>query len=241
MVRNELCLLLTNICNKSCSYCLTDCQNISTPDMRSLDKEKLYKLNSLSLSSYTEISIAGGEPGLVAEPSLWDLFNYLYARNVGPEKILILTNGLFLKRYGRRFDMFCYDYHVTSADDFVDFSPLNLSMTHSYVVNDDNIFDLKSLLKTAKHVKIDVVLDKNLDSISDFLFSKLQDLTQNHTNLHARILDDLLITDIKQVFNSRLQLELCHKISKTNCKDGLTVVQLHDETTEICHETDIAI
>lgn len=97
----KLRLLLTNVCNLNCEFCLNDFQDkpCTTSDILFLD----YDIALNTIAEYTnvckdkqlpiQIYLSGGEPLL--HPRICDILNYVY-ENIPEAKLVLCTNGLLL-------------------------------------------------------------------------------------------------------------------------------------------------
>jgi organic radical activating enzyme len=183
---NVLTLLINTVCNYYCPYCsLVKETNINShkkyEDNFNINNLKL--LNNYNLSSFNQINILGGEPGLLSKEELDLIFNYFKDKN----KIYIFTNGLFLEKYLEYYKDFNYAYHVIDFDSFVDYSKYNINLFHNYVVhNYECLEDFEKLLKFYSYINFEINFDFNLDikNISDEFFNKFKYLVNNYSNIN---------------------------------------------------------
>lgn len=126
-------LFVTNQCNKNCNYCFIQKRNT---------KFCINKLKYIDYNKYDYISILGGEPGILSFNEIESLFSSLsYIPN---NKILIVTNGLFLDRYYKLYDMFNYSYHITDLTNYKLYTEKNVQ--NLLVATKNNLKHLTKIL-----------------------------------------------------------------------------------------------
>ena len=142
-------LMSTYKCNWNCPYCVTNTH--SQPDVT--DEDILFKLNEIQPNS--EVSLSGGEPGLVSKENIEIIFNNLLEKNC---KISINTNGLFFKKYPEYDNLISYYlYHFSE----------NLDLTKDHYIPEINKEKITFML---------VVTNENYSRLDEFL-EKYKDIT----------------------------------------------------------------
>jgi hypothetical protein len=192
-----LTIKTTSLCNKKCCYCGQKLSDHGTKEDIKLNLLKL--LNKYDLNNYNIIKVMGGELGVIDKEKLDILFNNL--KNVF-DKIHIYTNGLFLDKYYNYYKEynFKYIYHVTSFDNFVDYSNYNknINLFHNYVVyNYECLDDLEKLLKKYPNYKFDYILDVYMLNLHDDIYLKSKYLFETYKNLVFDE-DSILFNNLKE-------------------------------------------
>ena len=99
------CFYVNTECNWKCSYCITNTHNQPKITFDDIKKRLEY------VEYNDEISLTGGEPGLLSEEILEYIFEHLERKKC---LININTNGTFLKRYPEYYNRINeYLYHVS--------------------------------------------------------------------------------------------------------------------------------
>ena len=166
-------LYVTYRCNWKCDYCSEDTWN--RPDVT--EDELLAKVRSIHPNS--DVSITGGEPGLLPKPLMETVIDQLHEKNC---EVNVNTNGTFFKRFGYlcdRVDTFLY-HCSENLDDTEIFIPDNVNLDKvqfMLVLTDENYTRLDSFLN--KHPGIDFlvfgadnVIGKGLSRANGFKVSK---------------------------------------------------------------------
>lgn len=140
---DDYCILLTRKCNWNCSYCAVDTNN---PKYKETTRESIeYMLNNIP-ENITEVSLAGGEPGLASK----EIVEYAVMSLVKQKKkIFVLTNGEWFKRYSylnKYISLF--SWHIME-----DIVPIKV--------------DIPSKLDIDKTEFIVVATDKNIDKLDE--------------------------------------------------------------------------
>lgn len=139
-------IITTRKCNWSCPYCITDTHGHDSDITFDDIKAKLEQIEPNS-----EVSLSGGEPGLI-EPEVIDyIFTELVKKN---SDITVLTNGLFFKKYAFKYDKYISDYlyHCSENLDLKDevLVPIDINpdkIEYMIVVSDNNIHNLEKFLE----------------------------------------------------------------------------------------------
>lgn len=127
-------LFVTLDCNKSCPYCFIQ-KKKTTFDLSKLDK--------IDYNNYKFVSILGGEPGLLQQQEIEDLFNHLsYIPN---DKLLVVTNGLFMDKYYDLYPNINYSYHITDLTNYKLYPYNNIS--NVIIVTMDNIASVHDFIQ----------------------------------------------------------------------------------------------
>lgn len=148
----KFCITSTYKCNWDCPYCI-----INTHSQNEITNEDLiFKLNEIPKNS--EVSISGGEPGLLSKERLDMIINNLKEKNC---IIKVNTNGLFFKKYPDYDNLIKgYLYHFSenlnlNEDNFIpDIDKDKISFM--LVVNDDNYPRLDEFLKKYKDIRFSI-------------------------------------------------------------------------------------
>lgn len=145
------CLSVTYQCNWDCNYCCADTHNRKEPSRDFLD----FRLNEIEPES--DVSITGGEPGLIPDELMSHIFDSLEAKNC---RITVNTNGLFFKKHAKYIPRVAeFLYHCTLTFKNKVWLPEGwekLNIDFMCVVADDTVDRLKSFLEKNKHLKIAV-------------------------------------------------------------------------------------
>jgi len=147
-IKKEFCLSITFDCNWNCSYCVADTHNNNITIKDVLDNIKHIEHGS-------EVTITGGEPGLVNESDMELIFQKLREKEC---KIDITTNGLFIKKYQKYYnEIESYLYHC--SDKLLDleiYDDPDNKIEYMIVIDDLNINNLDSFLENAPiYIRLD--------------------------------------------------------------------------------------
>jgi len=146
------CLVLTYKCNWYCEYCSIDTHNNK--------KEKKFDqiLKEIDqIEPYSDVTLSGGETGLVSKNKLDIIFNLLEKKYC---EININTNGLFMEKYYNIY----YDrvtdfyFHVSENLDnaFIRYNDPDKKIRYLIVVVDNNMKNLDSFLNKNNDVKFTI-------------------------------------------------------------------------------------
>ena len=193
------CVPITFECNWDCQYCIVDTHN-----KRSINDDEV--LNSLqNIREYSNVTITGGEPGLVNNDQMSKIFDILIAKK---SIINVTTNGLFLKRYNRYYHLIdSYIYHC--SENLIDIDIVDdpdHKVQYTVVIDDDNIQNLESFINFVTSKNIYVRLDAALNIGSKSFLSKknifkiLKEYKQYIKPQHIKH----LVGDINDIFNSEI-------------------------------------
>lgn len=139
------CLMLTFKCNWFCDFCATDTH--TKPEVTFKDIKN--KLNIVQNNS--EVSISGGEPGLISKDRMKYIISELKKKNA---IININTNGTFFKNFSEYHnDIDSYFYHCSEKlDNKVEMLPFD-NIDYMIVVTNDTFPNLEKFLKINEHIK----------------------------------------------------------------------------------------
>lgn len=194
------CVPITFECNWNCSYCIVDTHQ----KQKIKDAEVLKTLDNIE--SNTEVTITGGEPGLVDETQMRKIFDKLIEKK---SIINVTTNGLFLKRYPIYYNNIdSYIYHCSedlTSRDFIINDP-DHKIIYTVVIDDNNIKNLEAFIDFVQSNNIYVRLDAALDIGSKSFLSKRNIFTIIGQYRHYIKYQDLkhLIGDTNDIFNSEI-------------------------------------
>jgi len=156
-------LNITYQCNWTCTYCIIETHE--QPERTIVDVLK----HLPSIPRGSGVSLSGGEPGLVSEADirliLWQL--------AGKEcPVDLLTNGLFLKRYGHIKAIMdkigTVHYHcVENLLDDIEFPDLDQAkVDYQIIVNDYNYENLSEFLDRYPSITFSIVPSKNIEVLN---------------------------------------------------------------------------
>jgi len=138
---------VTNKCNWNCDYCLVDVHNMDKiPFGQVIDKIK-------NLPDNSEVTLSGGEPGLLKPEEMKTLLSLLQEKNCS---IDLLTNGLFFKRHLKDYDQIKSSlYHcVETLDDEIEFPNMDQSKTiYTVVIKLEDFDNLLDFMDKYPHIK----------------------------------------------------------------------------------------
>mgnify|MGYP000642054616 CR=1 FL=1 len=192
------CLMATYKCNWMCDYCITDTHNQNDITNEII----LAKLNDIDNDS--EVSISGGEPGLIPKERLDMIIASLRAKNC---IINVNTNGRFFNKfpdYYNKIDNFYY--HVSENmdinDNIIDVDDPDNKIEHMLVVTDNNMHNLDAFLRRYNQYEFTVnaaisvpVNDKAGTKLSKFnaikIYQKYKDIIHKESALF--LLEDCTI------------------------------------------------
>ena len=140
----------THKCNWHCPYCAIKTHTL--PEIT--DDELIKKIDGIPHGS--NVTISGGEPGLLARP----MVEYMLSKLIERDCILYLnTNGTFLERYPEYIDSFRQImYHCSENLDNSDIIRYkNENIRYMIIVNDDNINKLDGFLSRFNDICFDIV------------------------------------------------------------------------------------
>jgi sulfatase maturation enzyme AslB (radical SAM superfamily) len=138
MSPETISFFITERCNQKCEYC--DVSTIKNPKDLNIDlfREYIDLINTFDLKI---INLGGGEPGLVPEKYLDEIFEKTRL------KINVFTNGEFIKRgYDIKYKnkIFSIKYHIVEKMEYTLKSPND---NYIFVVHKQNIEEAKDLKK----------------------------------------------------------------------------------------------
>jgi molybdenum cofactor biosynthesis enzyme MoaA len=165
----EIELLVTFKCNWNCDFCCVDTHNkkpISFEEIK--EKLKLIRYNYPN----SNITLSGGEPGLLSEETL----KYIL-ENLEYKTLSVNTNGVFLEKYLKYAKYFDYVLYHCSEDltqnpkyDIVEkWKKEGVKVHYMIVIDDKNFKNFDDFMKRNQNIPINVVpatkADNGLDSI----------------------------------------------------------------------------
>jgi len=145
----------THKCNWNCSYCIVDTHNQPARTI-----EEVYK-DVMSLPDRSELSLAGGEPGLLERQEIEKILEISREKNF--TDIDLLTNGLFIEKYQDMLHNFSdVHYHcVESLQDTIQFPDLSYA-DYTIVVTEDEYQYLPEFLDTYPHITFSIIGSMNV-------------------------------------------------------------------------------
>jgi organic radical activating enzyme len=167
----EIELIVTYKCNWDCDFCAVDTHKRKPLSFQEI-KEKL-KLIKYNYSNWN-ITISGGEPGLLKENEIKYILDFLKPIS---NSISLNTNGLFLEKYLKfagYFDTVLYhcseklntepNYHIVN-----EWQKRGVEVNYMIVIDDKNFKNFDYFMSFNEHIPINVVAatkaDGGLDSI----------------------------------------------------------------------------
>lgn len=153
----EYTVRLTYSCNKNCTYC---------PILNSIEKDNFvyerdaYNLLMTRIPEFSDVTISGGEPGLIKYPKELELcLQKLLEKQCN---LYLETNGLFIKKYPFMLPYFKEVlFHCSSDLDDNDIDIINKIDYRNFrfllIVHDSNIDKLETYLLRHRNIKFDVI------------------------------------------------------------------------------------
>jgi molybdenum cofactor biosynthesis enzyme MoaA len=168
---NEIELIVTYKCNWHCDFCCIDTHSKKPLSFEEI-KEKL-KLIRYNYNNYN-ITISGGEPGLLPEETIKYILEDLkeYSKSIS-----LNTNGVFLEKYLKFAKYFDYVLYHCSEDltknpnyEIVEeWKKAGVKVDYMIVIDDKNFKNFDRFMKQNQHIPINVVAatkaDGGLDSV----------------------------------------------------------------------------
>lgn len=145
-------------CNWDCDYCI-----VETHKQPERKIEDVYK-DIEDLEDGSSISLAGGEPGLLARDQIMNIFDITKRKNFGSTDLL--TNGLFIEKYPDLLYMFdVIHYHcVQSLKDDIQFPDMDVDYT--IVVTNDELEYLEYFLNKYPNIIFAVIASIKIKPMS---------------------------------------------------------------------------
>ena len=197
------CIMATYKCNWDCPYCITN-----THSQKEVTREMLIeKLNEIQPNS--EVSISGGEPGLLTKESIDLIFNDLIEKNC---KIKVNTNGLFFKKY-QEYDSKIYSYLYHFSD--------NLNLNEDCFIPDIDKNKITFML---------VITNENCARLGDFL----EKYNQIKFSLFAAVKNNL--EDDRYILSKRNAFDIFKKYKHTINGDSYKTLLMTPKETD-CNKT----
>lgn len=166
---NTYCIMVTYKCQWDCKYCIVNTHSQPEVDFKTLQQ----KLSQIPNGA--EVSLSGGEPGLLDKESMKYVFETLIEKQC---YIKVNTNGLFFKTYPE------YDKYVRS---------------YLYHFSENLVLEQNYYIPTVDHSKITfmlVVTNENTVRLEDFLnkfntlkfsiFSAVKNNIEDDTNILSK-------------------------------------------------------
>ena len=151
-IRDEYSVIVTTRCNWNCPYCAT--RNDVDGNANCSPKSIAARLGRIPDGS--NVTIFGGEPGLVAEKTLEKYFSVLERKNC---RIYVETNGMFFMHPSLCKRTFQILFHC--SEDLFDDEPIvrhdEYDVRYLVVVTDDNLCRLGRFLEMNQSIKFDLV------------------------------------------------------------------------------------
>ena len=165
-VKKILSIFVTLQCNLRCSYCF-----IQDKRKTKLDLSKIPK--NISGYEYDTVSIVGGEPGILSYDEIGLLFDAL--TNVPIDKLLIVTNGLFIDKYYNYFPYLDYSYHITdfSTPKEIKLYPSYSNVSNLIVVTSKELENIITSVEYYTNTQFQIVENKNERLITNKRFHYL--------------------------------------------------------------------
>jgi len=141
-------LNVTNKCNWNCSYCITDVHNMKKRPLISIIED------IRSLEDGCEITLSGGEPGLLSEEDILSIFKELDSKKIN--NVDLTTNGKFIENYPHLLDKFStIHYHcVESLRDEIEFFG---DYDYTIIVTEEEFPLLEDFLKKYPEIQFSII------------------------------------------------------------------------------------
>jgi organic radical activating enzyme len=155
-------LNITYDCNWNCDYCIIDTHNKSKRKL----KQVLEDIDLLPNKS--NISLGGGEPGMLEYNEIYEIIKKLKDKECN---IDLLTNGLFIKEFINTEIMKNIDtihYHcVENLKDNIEFTEiLDKDVDYIIIITDDNYKYLESFLNKYSNITFSITPSMNVKPLS---------------------------------------------------------------------------
>jgi len=178
-------LILTFKCDWHCDYCLVDTHN---QPLKTFDE---VVAEAESYEPYTEVTLSGGETGLMSKAKLTKIIDILKAKHC---PIDLLTNGLFIKKHPELLHHFeevlyhCVEY----LGDDIQFPNLDQSkFLYILVVTNDNLKDDSILRMIDKYPHIKFVILPDTRSQRRIDFNLMNNFIKQHKDkIHERTMHE---------------------------------------------------
>lgn len=211
-------LVITYKCNWFCDYCLNDTHH--QPE-RSF-QEVLEDANNIPPN--TEVTISGGETGLMSRKRLQEIIDVLEAKNC---QLDLLTNGLFIKKHEPLLKHFtevwyhCLEY--LNDDKEIEYPDLDQNKFVYIIVATESDLDSNTLVNTIErypHIKF-LVLPENRSGrrINFNKFKKFVD--QYRDRIHPRTYEEW-INDLLRQNNNREGHNVNGRVDVSRIMNGYT-------------------
>ena len=186
----EIELIVTYKCNWDCPFCAVDTHNRKPLSFDKI-KEKLNIIKEKYLNY--NITISGGEPGLLKESEIEYILDFLKPIS---KSISLNTNGLFLEKYLKYSDYFDYILYHCSEDLLrkpnisvvKEWQNKNVKVDYLIVIDDKNFKNFDDFMISNKDIPVNVVCATKADGGLDSILSnrnrwKLLSKTRNYKNI----------------------------------------------------------
>lgn len=167
-------LNVTYDCNWHCSYCIIETHKQPKRTLSDVLK------NLKSIPRGAGVSLSGGEPGLMNEEDVRLILWNLDGKDCPVD---LLTNGLFLKRYGHIKPIMekigTIHYHcVENLTDNIEFPDLDQNFVdYQIIINNENHNHLETFLDKYSHIQFSIVPSKNIEVLNK---KKAFNIIKNH-------------------------------------------------------------
>lgn len=203
-------IVVTYKCNWNCDYCLVDTHN------QPLRPFKEVKEDAINLPPNTEVTLAGGETGMLPKRHLIELIEILKNKNCDLD---LLTNGLFIKKHPELLDHFkevfyhCVEY--LTDDHSIEFPDLDKTkFLYVLVVVDEDLKNgaLLKMMDRYPNIKFLILPDtRRSNKINLSLFMNF--MKENKHRVHERTMEEFLV-DIGRTWGVRDGINPYGRISK---------------------------
>lgn len=151
-ISNEYAVTITYKCNWNCEYCAI--RNKYDYKDNLTHEDVLKKLEKIPNDS--NVTIFGGEPGLVEKEKIETYIQFLKNRNC---QLFLETNGTFILNYPdllKNFQEVLYHCSNDLSDEMIECSKFD-NIRYLIIIHDKNIERLSNYLKKYKTIKFDII------------------------------------------------------------------------------------
>jgi len=211
-------LVITYKCDWDCSYCLIDTHNQPNRPYKEV------KEDAIKIPSNTEVTLSGGETGLMPRRQLVELIDILKSKNCDLD---LLTNGLFIKKHldllSNFKEVFYHCVEYLTDEHSIKYPDLDQNKFVYILVVIDEDLESGSLIRMMDrypHIKFLVLPDtRRSHKISLIKFRKF--ITQYKDRVHERTLSEFLI-DLARTWGDRDGIDPYGRIDDSRIRNGRT-------------------
>jgi organic radical activating enzyme len=181
MQRLRVELAVTFKCNWDCTYCLVDTHNQPTKPF------SVVKAEAHAIPPYAEVTLSGGEPGLLPRAQLLEIISILRSKSCSVD---LLTNGLFFNKHIDLIESFDkITYHCIESfecNTVIEYPAMDQRrVTYALVVVDEDLQSGNLLQMLNKHPDIQFLILPDIRRMQKInLVSFMKFLKEHEKRLH---------------------------------------------------------